>query len=117
MRSNPRSILLLVLALTTAVNAADMPKEFGGKSPLQWSVAMADSQITRRHEAMKPSRGRWDYANNVFLLSLIKVGDAVRNDKYQKVADDVLSAFIAADGTILGYRPDEYNIDHVNPGK
>ena len=58
----------------------------------RWSIKMADSQIARRAEGMKwteAGRKKWDYADNVFLLSLIKLSQQTKENKYTRVADDV----------------------------
>jgi unsaturated rhamnogalacturonyl hydrolase len=117
------SSLLVVLILATARHArADqsLPKEFSGSSPLEWSVRMADSEISRRGDSLawkEGGRARWDYTAGLFTRSLLKLDERVHEPAYVKFAERAIGSFISTNGGIQGYRADEYNLDNINPGK
>ncbi len=62
-------------------------------------------------------QAKWSYDQGVILKGVEMVwyasGD-VRNFEY---IQNCMDFFVGEDGTIRGYRPDEYNIDHLNNGK
>jgi unsaturated rhamnogalacturonyl hydrolase len=128
MENQPR-FLLTVICLTAMLiapvcraidgSSAATPKEFGGVTPLEWSVRMADSETARRGDSLAWRPGRtvkWDYAAGLFTLSLLKLNEAVPTAAYIEFSKDAIGSFIADDGKIHCYRPEEYSIDNVAPG-
>jgi unsaturated rhamnogalacturonyl hydrolase len=122
----PRTVLCLTtLLVAPACRAIDSspaatPKEFGGATPLQWSVRMADSEIARRGDSLawRPRRTvKWDYAAGLFTLSLLKLNEAVPTAAYVEFSKDAIGSFIADDGEIHGYESEKYNLDDVAPGR
>ena len=122
--------LLSILCLTTllfapACRAIDSspspaPKEFGGATPLQWSMRMADSESLRRGDSLawRPDgKARWDYTAGLFTLSLLKLNAAVPTPAYVDFSKNAIGSFIAEDGKIQGYKLEDHNIDNVAPGK
>ncbi len=94
--------------------------QFDGATPLQWSVRMADSETFRRGDrlAWRPDRkAKWDYTAGLFTLSLLRLNEKVATPDYVTFSQDAIGSFIAADGTIQGYKLEEYNIDNVAPGR
>jgi unsaturated rhamnogalacturonyl hydrolase len=106
-----------------ARSVADAPPrsvDFGGATPLQWSVRMADSEMARRGDTLAWKEGggaKWDYTTGLFTLSLLKLGERVRDPRYVRFAEGTIGSFITPDGNIHGYKPEEYQLDHINPGK
>src|SRR5215472_3724421 len=79
--------LLLVGACSAATPAA--PSEFSGATPLQWSIRMADSEITRLGDKLvwKPAgRAKWDYTAGLFTLSLVKLNQRSPDPRYLQFA-------------------------------
>ncbi len=107
------------MLLCSPLLGADAP-QIGGATPIQWSIRMADAQFARRGEAMKFVDGetkKWDYADNVFLLSMIRLGHATSQQKYAQNVDSVLASFIEPTGDIKGFKLEDYNLDNINGGK
>jgi len=105
----------LLVAGVRATRAADAPAgDFNGSMPLQWSERMAQSQIARLGD---PVKSRWDYPTGLFALSLLKLSDATGNTTYTDVATELVGANVTADGNITGYKPGDYTLDSINPGK
>lgn len=108
----------LFLLFTACTISAQAPQR--SRTPLDWSVQMAESQIARSGESLiyRPGgRARWDYTAGLFTLSLIKLAEATGNNSYADYADKAIGSFIQPDGTIATYKLDDYNLDNINPGK
>ncbi len=112
------SSLLVAPALLADVSTP--PNSFGGATPLQWSVRMADSEMARRGDTLawkEGGRAKWDYTAGLFTLSLLKLNEHVHGPRYVKFAEVAIGSFISTNGTIQGYKVEDYNIDNINPGK
>jgi unsaturated rhamnogalacturonyl hydrolase len=130
MKLNSRIVWLAALtvfataALTSCRTAgpagANVPREFNGATPLEWSVRLADSETARLGDkrAWRPGRNvKWDYTAGLFTLSLLKLNERLPTPAYVEFSADTIGSFIAPDGNIQGYKLDEYNIDNIAPGK
>ena len=76
--------------------------------------------MTRRGDSLAWKEGggaKWDYTTGLFTLSLLKLDERVHDPQYVKFAEATIGSFIAPDGSIHGYKPEEYQLDHINPGK
>jgi unsaturated rhamnogalacturonyl hydrolase len=106
-----------IVALLLATGCRTMaPTKFGGATPLEWSQRMAESEVARRGDSLEWKEGgkaKWDYTSGLFTLSLLKF-DAPR---YLGFAEMAIGSFITTNGTIRMYKPKEYQLDHINPGK
>ena len=120
------ALYLLIGALAVSVPAVSgetvvaSPQKFAGATPLQWSVRMADSEMVRRGDSLewKPDgKAKWDYAAGLFTLALLKLDEAAPNPHYVTFAANAIGSFIAPDGAIRGYKPADFNLDNLNPGK
>lgn len=83
-------------------------------------VRMADSEMKRNPESWQidfAKAPKWDYCNGLELQAFYKVWGKTRNEKYLKYIINYTDTMIATDGTIRGYKREEYNIDKVNSGK
>jgi unsaturated rhamnogalacturonyl hydrolase len=60
---------------------------------------------------------RWDYTQGVVLHAIERVGLARRDRAMLRYVDDNMARWITAEGDILGYRLDEYNLDQVSQGR
>jgi len=63
----------------------------------------------------KPAR--WSYDMGVILKGVERVWQNTGDVKYFNYLQKLMDFYIKEDGTIKDYRPDEYNIDHINNGK
>ncbi|HLP77744.1 MAG TPA: glycoside hydrolase family 88 protein, partial [Candidatus Paceibacterota bacterium] len=112
--------LVALFALSSFGKEVALPKEFNGRTPLQWSVRMAESETARRggYLAWKEGgRAKWDYTAGLFMLSLLKLNERVPTPAFVEFATNAIGSFIGADGSIRGYKPAEYQLDALNPGK
>ncbi len=120
MKSSPLILALAALLFIPLCSAEEKHKDFGGATPLDWSVRMADSETARLGDKLAWREGRktkWDYTAGLFTLSLLKLHEKVPTPAYVEFAKDSIGSFINADGTIRSYQVEDYNIDHIAPGK
>jgi len=88
------------------------------QSPIEWSKRMADSQVTRFGDAANYQPGaKWDYALHVTLLGLLEFGAYSRDPAYARFVEKSTGSWIGPDGAISGYKPEDYNIDNLAPGR
>lgn len=113
--------IFLLAGLCASAAAESMPVQNpSGIAPLEWSVRLAESEMSRRGDSLasKPrGRAKWDYTSGLFALSLLKLNEKVSVPGGVDFAKQAIGSFISADGKIQGYRADEYQLDALNPGR
>lgn len=100
--------------------APDLKSRYAGATPLEWSKRLAHSEMARLGDTLdwKPDgKARWDYTAGLFTLSLLKLNACAPDLRYVKFAEDAIGSFITANGNIETYRPEQYQLDALNPGK
>ncbi|MBL7722771.1 MAG: glycoside hydrolase family 88 protein [Chitinophagaceae bacterium] len=60
---------------------------------------------------------KWRYDQGVILKGIRSVWAATGDGKWFNYIQKSMDFYVLPDGSIKGYRPDEYNIDHINNGK
>ncbi|MDO3409679.1 glycoside hydrolase family 88 protein [Saccharibacillus sp. CPCC 101409] len=86
---------------------------------LNWSERMAES-IMRRTPLLcedKGYGGKWSYDYGVVLKGFEALWRRSGDDRYLRYIRRQMDRFIQDGGGIIGYEPEEYNIDHINNGK
>jgi unsaturated rhamnogalacturonyl hydrolase len=78
-----------------------------------WSIRMADSTMAR----FPLLADKWDYQWGLVLKGFEQLWRATSDQNYFDYIQHNIDAFVHADGTIRGYRVDEYNVDRLNTGK
>ncbi len=78
-----------------------------------WSVRMADSTMAR----FPSLADEWNYQWGLVLKGFERVWCATGDEKYFAYIKHNIDHFVQPDGTIRGYRLEEYNVDRLNPGK
>ena len=104
------SFILLPLLLVSCATAA--PQKFSGATPLEWSVRLANSEMARQTNAPK-----WDYTMGLFTLSLLKLNEQVPDARFVKFSEDKVGSLVSPDGTVKGYKLEEFQLDALNPCK
>jgi unsaturated rhamnogalacturonyl hydrolase len=117
-----KCVFALIFLVAPVLYAADAPqlREFAGNTPLQWSVRMADSEMARRGDSLAWKEGgtaKWDYTTGLFTLSLLKLHERVDDPRYVAFVENAIGSFIATNGTIHGYKLEDYSLDNINPGR
>ncbi|MEY4279629.1 MAG: hypothetical protein RL377_1633 [Bacteroidota bacterium] len=68
--------------------------------------------------AVKPGgKARWSYDQGVILRGIESLWNATGDAQYFTYLQHAMDYYVREDGTIYDYKPDEYNIDHLNNGK
>lgn len=65
----------------------------------------------------KGYNGKWSYDYGVVLRGFALLWKRTGERKYFQYIREQMDYFIGEDGSVRGYRKDEYNIDHLNNGK
>ena len=78
-----------------------------------YSVRMAQAVMTRKPQV----HHRWDYVAGLVLLSIDAVGRRTGDSAYAAYVKRNMDQWVQPDGTIVGYRMEDYNSDQVNQGK
>lgn len=60
---------------------------------------------------------KWRYDQGVILKGMDDVWNATGDRKWFNYIQQSMDFFVGEDGSIKGYKKDEYNVDHVNNGK
>lgn len=68
-------------------------------------------------KALEGKAAGWNYIDGCMILALLEIYQATGEKKYYEFADAFIDHRVKDDGSITGYRVDEYNIDNVNAGK
>ncbi|GGG03079.1 glycosyl hydrolase [Paenibacillus albidus] len=84
-----------------------------------WAIRTANSIMARtpRLYEDRTYQGKWSYDYGVVLKGFELLWKQTGDRTYLQFIQDHLDHFVQEDGSIQGYRQDEYNIDHINNGK
>lgn len=86
----------------------------------KYSVWMADSEMARfpkAHQLDYGVRHVWGYTQGLGTLAILKVWSATGDKRYFDYVYQWADTMINANGDILNYKAEEYNIDYVNASK
>lgn len=85
-----------------------------------WSKKLAETAMTIWKDSfMLPNdkAPKWRYDQGVILKGIEGIWNATGDGKYFDYIRKSMDYYVKEDGTIKGYKHDEFNIDHVNNGK
>lgn len=108
----------VMLALVTGVVYAQPAT--GPVSGTPWSQQLAATAMKTWPDSFSvvPGRkARWSYDQGVILKGIEGIWNATGDGKWFDYIQRSMDYYVREDGTIYDYRPDEYNIDHINNGK
>lgn len=107
--SNMKKSLIIGFVLITTVSSAQ-------EKPLSQQVAETVMNTWKDSFALG-STARWSYDMGVILKGFEGIWRNSGDVKYYNYILKQMDYFVKDDGSIKTYRPDEYNIDHINNGK
>ncbi len=67
--------------------------------------------------ACRPDTARWNYENGLILQAVSEASKQHLGGAHDLALRAIADALIEPDGTIVGYRQDEFNLDQINSGK
>ncbi|MDD4969530.1 MAG: glycoside hydrolase family 88 protein [Paludibacter sp.] len=85
-----------------------------------YSAWMADSEMKRFPESWMTDfskKLKWDYCNGLELQAIYQVWKTTANPRYFNYVKSYADTIISQNGTITGYKAEDYNLDKLNSGK
>jgi unsaturated rhamnogalacturonyl hydrolase len=83
------------------------------KPALPWSVRFANAVVARNPQV----HAKWDYTAGLVLLAIQRVGEARHDQQLLNYVKSNIDRFVQPDGSITGYRADEFNLDQIAEGR
>jgi len=104
------------------LGASENSTSFLGISPsdYKWSEKLSETAMRLWPDSFTlegDKVAKWRYDQGVILKGMESVWNASGDGNWFKYIQQSMDFYVQNDGTIKGYRPDEYNIDHINNGK
>ncbi len=100
-------------------------KSLAGLSPIEISVALAESELERRGDSLsyggwnafdaRPSG--WTYTTGLLMQSMDDLSMATGKAEFADYAARTIDSYVDENGTVLTYQPESFNIDQINSGK
>lgn len=83
----------------------------------KWSVRMANTVMVHSDRLIYyiDRNPKWAYDVAFLGMAVDRLGDI--DIKYSKYMEDWVSYFVKSNGSVTDYRPDEYNLDRIFPGR
>jgi unsaturated rhamnogalacturonyl hydrolase len=86
--------------------------------PYSQQMAATVMTIWKDSFSLRPGQpAKWSYDQGVILKGIEGIWNATGNGDYFRYIQKCMDFYVEENGTIKGYRPDEFNIDHINNGK
>lgn len=103
-----RSSVAAAVLMSVAIPDADAQTK-----PQPWSVRFSDAVVTRNPQV----HAKWDYTTGLVLLAIQRVGESRNDSRLLNYVKINIDRFVQPDGSITGYRADEFNLDQVAEGR
>ena len=100
----------LIAVTATAQSSATKPVASGSQS---WSVRFSNAVMARNPEV----HTRWDYTAGLVLLAIDRVASARNDASMRSYVKRNMDRFVQPDGSITGYKLDEFNLDQIAQGR
>jgi hypothetical protein len=116
MRKNELAFLVLIFFFSTSTAWSQDKKADG----LAMAVRMADSEIKQFPDPWTVdfnTKPVWNYTQGLIAQAMMKLWLVSKQNAYYQYAEKYALRFIAEDGSIREYKPEDFNIDAVNSGK
>ncbi|MBA2938670.1 glycoside hydrolase family 88 protein [Paenibacillus sp. CGMCC 1.16610] len=82
------------------------------------SVKVGEAILSHSQDGYHPKMAnQWGYVAGMALAAIDKLGDWTGDAKYHDFVKRHMDVFIQEDGSIRGYKLNDYNLDHINKGK
>lgn len=105
-----KKIITIVLILSATISIAQK----------KWSQELANTAMKLWPDSFllgNDKSAKWRYDQGVILKGIEGIWNATGDAKWFNYIQKSMDHYVKDDGSIKGYRADEYNIDHVNNGK
>ena len=120
-KSLPLSKFLLgVLGLVASTQIVAQSSSNPMHATQPWSQQLSATAMTLWKDSFSMKAGvpaRWSYDQGVILKGVEGVWNATGDGKYFDYIEKSMDHFVSDNGTIKGYKAEDYNLDNVNNGK
>ena len=111
--------IFLIMCCAAMLGACTGQQKTDGKS---YAVRMVQSEIARHPSAatldgIEAGKIKWNYTTGLELLAIMDAGEAYGHPEFYDYALRYYDSIVRPDATVLTYRKDRYNLDHVCPGR
>ena len=79
--------------------------------------SLLSSFVDAALNACRPDTARWNYENGLILQAVREASKRHMGGIHDAPLREIADALVAPDGSIAGYRQDEFNLDQINAGK
>lgn len=115
-----KRLLIAVAALGAAACSSGSGALYD--SPTSLAVRMAESEIARNPsptnlDGIPAGKVKWNYTTGLELLAIRDAGEAWERPDFVAYADRYFDTIVQSDGSVLTYRKEKYNLDHICPGR
>ena len=108
-----RSRLIAAVMTAALVASSAGAQTQAARTGEPWSVQFAKAVIARNPDVTP----RWDYIAGVVLLAIDRVATSRNDAAMRSYVKRNMDRFVQPDGTITGYKPEEFNLDHIAQGR
>ncbi len=115
-----RSFFAATMLLSISCQSQVPREQASVSNHVPWSIRMADAEMQRRGDSFlynENVKTSWVYETAVFMKGLEQVWRQTGEEKYFAYIKKFVDSYVEPEGSIKTYELEEYNIDHVNPGK
>lgn len=102
----------VIVLLLMAFSAADAQRSYAQEVATTAMNLWKDSFLLEGDKVAK-----WRYDQGVILKGIEGIWNRTGDGKWFQYLQKSMDFYVKEDGSIKGYKPDEYNIDHINNGK
>lgn len=100
------------------IDTIALKKINAGRTSLAEKFAATAMHIWPDSFAVKPGgKARWSYDQGVILRGIDALWNATGDAQYFNYMQHAMDYYVKEDGSIYDYKPDDFNIDHLNNGK
>ncbi|MDM8161789.1 glycoside hydrolase family 88 protein [Labilibaculum sp. K2S] len=112
------SFIIILLVFTSCKSKSSATGNNQKEEVQKWSVKMAD-EVMKQSDSLihylNPKTIKWQYDIAFLGQAIDHLGDI--DSKYSRYMEDYVNYFVQEDGSVKGYKIEEYNIDRINPAK
>lgn len=116
-----RSLLFVFVLLCLAVSSCRSRRSLID-SPVPLAVRMAESEIARNPspatlDGIPAGKIKWNYTTGLELLAMMDAAEAYDRPDFYEYALSYYDTIVRPDASVLTYKKEKYNLDHVCPGR
>lgn len=114
-----KRIFMLFCCAAALCSCSGSQGRLDGKS---YALRMADSEVARHPSAttldgIAPGKVKWNYTTGLELLAIMDAADRYGRPDLYDYALHYYDTIVQPDASVLTYKKERYNIDHVCPGR